>query len=178
MSLLPHGPSSKECLSLLYKAFFWPLLTYASHRWLPFVAATNFTKIERLYQTANCAISSCLSSSPIPLFISETSLSPLQVTLTHFALSFFEQALRLPTSFPTSGLARLGVKIRPCRSLWGAFASTHRSCFLLLFLGRLLLLALFLFFVTCLSSLWSPPFPLCAPALIPSLSPMRSSHSP
>ena len=33
--------------------------------------------------------------------------------------------LRLPTSFPISGLARLGVKPRLCRSSWRAFASTH-----------------------------------------------------
>ena len=40
-----------------------------------------------------------------------------------------------------------------------------RSCFLLLPLGRL-----FLLFGTCLPSLWSPPFPLHAPALTPPLS--------
>ena len=37
----------------------------------------------------------------------------------------YERALRLPTSFPISGLARLGVKPRHCRSSWRAFASTH-----------------------------------------------------
>ena len=49
----------------------------------------------------------------------------LRVTLTHFALSFYKQALRLPTSFPISDLARLGVKPRLCRSTSRAFASTH-----------------------------------------------------
>ena len=34
-------------------------------------------------------------------------------------------ALRLPTSFPILGLARLGVKPRPCRFSWRAIASTH-----------------------------------------------------
>ena len=68
---------------------------------------------------------SCLSSSPIPLLLSETSLPPLRVTLTHFTLSCYERALRLPTSLPISGLARLGVKPRLCRSSWRAFASTH-----------------------------------------------------
>ena len=38
---------------------------------------------------------------------------------------FYERALRLPTSFPISGLARLGVKPRLCRSSWRAFASIH-----------------------------------------------------
>ena len=47
------------------------------------------------------------------------SLPPLRVTLT----------LRLPTSFPISGLARLGVKSRLCRSSWRAFASTHPLMF-------------------------------------------------
>ena len=41
-----------------------------------------------------------------------------------------------------------------------------RSCFLLLVLGRLLLLALSLLLGICLSSLRSPPFSLCALALI------------
>ena len=45
--------------------------------------------------------------------------------LTHFTLLSYEWALRLPTSFPISGLARLGVKPRLCRSSWRSFASTH-----------------------------------------------------
>ena len=49
-----------------------------------------------------------------------------------------------------------------------------RSCFLLLLLGRLLLLALRFLLGTYLSLLWSSPFPLHAPALIPlSLSKVR-----
>ena len=58
-------------------------------------------------------------------FLSEASLPPLLVTLTHFTLLSYERALRLPTSFPISGLARLGVKPRLCRSSWRAFASIH-----------------------------------------------------
>ena len=72
------------------------------------------------------AITGCLSSSPIPLLLSEASLPPPRVTLTHFTLSSYKQgALRLPTFFPISGLARLGVIPRLCRSSWRAFASTH-----------------------------------------------------
>ena len=74
---------------------------------------------------ASHAITDCLSSSPIPLLLSEASLPPLRVTLIHFTLSSYERALRLPTSFPISGLARLGVKPRLCRSSWTARASTH-----------------------------------------------------
>ena len=116
---------SKESLSVLYKAFLRSLLTYASSGWFPFLSATNITKLERLHRAASRAITGCLSSSPIPLLLTEASLPPLRVTLTQFTLFSHERALRLPTSFPISGLARLGVKPRLCRSSWRAFASTH-----------------------------------------------------
>ena len=118
------GPS-KESLSLLYKPFLRPLLTYASPGWFPFLSATNLTKLERLHRAASRAITGCLLSSPIPLLLTEAFLPPLRVTLTHFTLFSYERALRLPTSFPISGLARLGVKPRLCRSSWRALASTH-----------------------------------------------------
>ena len=116
---------SKEFLSVLYKSFLRSLLTYASPGWFPFLSATNITKLERLHRAASRAITGCLSSSPIPLLLTEASLPPLRVTLTHFTLFSHERALRLPTSFPISGLARLGVKPRLCRLSWRAFASTH-----------------------------------------------------
>ena len=118
------GPS-KESFSLLYKSFLRSVLTYASPGWFPFLSATNITKLERLHRAASRAIAGCLSSSPIPLLLTEASLPPLRVTLTHFTLFSYERALRLPTSFPISGLARLGVKPKLCRSSWRAFASTH-----------------------------------------------------
>ena len=118
------GPS-KESLSVLCKAFLRPLLIYASLGWFPFLSATNFTDLERLHRAASRAITGCLSSSPIPLLLFEVSLPPLRVTLTHFTLLSYERALRLPTSFSISGLARLGVKPRLSRSSWRTFASTH-----------------------------------------------------
>ena len=118
------GPS-KDSLSLLYKSFLRSLLTYASPGWFPFLSATNITKLKRLHRVATRAITGCLSSSPIPLLLSEASLPPLRVTLTHFTLFSYKRALHLPASFPISGLARLGVKPRLCRSSWRAFASTH-----------------------------------------------------
>ena len=118
------GPS-KVSLSVLYKSFLWSFLTYASPGWFPFLSATNITKLERLYRAASRAITGCLSSSPIPLLLTEAFLPPLRVTLTHFTLFSYERALRLPTSFPISDLARLGVKPRLCRSSWRAFASIH-----------------------------------------------------
>ena len=124
MSASSWGPS-KEFLSLLYKSFLRPLLTYASPGWFLFLSSTNVTKLECLHRVASRAITGCLLSSPIPLLLIEASLPPLRVTLTHFTLLSYERALRLPTSFPISGLARLGVKPRLCRSCWRALAFTH-----------------------------------------------------
>ena len=112
-------------LSFLSKAFLRPLLTYALPGRFPFLSVTNITKLECLHRAASRAITDCLSSSPIPLFLFEASLPSPRVTLTHFTLSSYERALRLPTSFPISGLARLGVKPRICRLSWRAFGSTH-----------------------------------------------------
>ena len=108
--------SSKNFLSLPYKPFLWPLFTYASPGWFPFLSATNSTILERLHRAASRAITGCLSSSTILLLTTEASLPPLRVTLTHFTLSSYERVLRFPTFFPISGLARLKVKPRLCRS--------------------------------------------------------------
>ena len=81
--------------------------------------------MERLHRAASCAITGCLSSSPIPLLLSEASFPPLRVTLTHFTISSYERALRLQISFPISRLATLGVKLGLSRSSWISFASIH-----------------------------------------------------
>ena len=120
-SLVP----SKESLSVQYKAFLRPLLTYASPGWFPFLSVSNITKLERLHRAASRSITGCLSSSLIPLLLSEASLPPLRVTLTHFILSCYERTFRLPNFFPISCLARLGAKPRLCRSSWRASAPTH-----------------------------------------------------
>ena len=95
---------SKESLSLLHKAFLRPLFTYASPGWFLFLSVT---KLERLHRAVSRAITGCLSSSPIPLLLSEASLPRLRVTLSCYALSSHERALRLPTSFPILGLPDL-----------------------------------------------------------------------
>ena len=118
------GPS-KESFSLLYKAYLRSLLTYVSSGWFPFLSAINIIKLERLHRAASRAIFGCHSSFSIPFLLYEASLPPLRVTLNRFTLSSYERALRLPISLPISGLARLGVKPRLCRSSWRAFASTH-----------------------------------------------------
>ena len=115
-------------LCIVTKPLRWSVTTTITHPspgWFPFLSATNLTKSERLHRAASRAITGCLSSSPIPLLLTEASLPPLRVTLTHFTLFSYERALRFPTSFPISGLARLGVKPRLCRSSWRALASTH-----------------------------------------------------
>ena len=122
--------------------------------------------MERIHLAASCAITGCLSSSPIPLQLSQASLSPIRVILAHFTLPFYERALRLPTSIPISGLARFGVKPRFCRSSRRALRPLTRSYFLLLPRRRLFLLTLRLLLGACLLSLWSPPLPLHALALI------------
>ena len=95
--------------SLLYKCFLQPLLTYASPGLFPFLSVTNIIKLERLHRAASRAITGCLSSFPIPL-LSEASLLPLWVTLTHIALSSYERALCLSTSFPILGWSSVGVE--------------------------------------------------------------------
>ena len=99
---------SKHVSSL--KANFFPrlkaLLCISASSWgpskeslFPFLSATNLTRLERLHRAASRAITGCLSSSPIPVLLTEASLSPLRVTLTHFTLFSYERALRLPISF-------------------------------------------------------------------------------
>ena len=93
------GPS-KESLCTLYKAFIRPILTYASPAWFPFSSPTHITSVKRMRRSSCRVITGCLSSTPIPLLHIEALLPPLRVTLTHQSLSFFEQALRLPSTFP------------------------------------------------------------------------------
>ena len=112
-------PSSSH-VSRPYAVSVWRFSSALSHlcftRMVFFLKRSNFTKLERIRRARSRAITGCLSSSPIPLLLSKVSLSPLRVTLTHFTLSLYEWAFRLPTSFPISDLARHGVKPRLCRS--------------------------------------------------------------
>ena len=134
----------------MYKAFLWPLLIYASPGWFPFQSVTNISKLERLHQAASHTI----SSSPIPLLLSEMSLPFKRVTLTHFALSSYKRALCPPTSYPISCLAKHDSADRPGEFLHPLI----RSCSLLLLLVRLSLFVLPHLLETCLPSLWSSLF--------------------
>ena len=62
------GPS-KESLSLLYKSFLRPLLTYASPGRFPFLSVTNLTKLERLTERP-VAPSPAASRPPLSHFFS------------------------------------------------------------------------------------------------------------
>ena len=90
----------KESLSLLYKAFVQPVLTYASPRWFPFLCDTATNHL--LHRAACRVITGCLSSTPSSLLLLEAQLPPPKLTLEHQALSSFKHALRLPQTFPAS----------------------------------------------------------------------------
>ena len=82
--------------------------------------------MKRLRRAASRAISGCLSFSLIPLLLSEASLRPFTSQPDSFRPShFYKRALRLPTSFPISGMVRYDEKPRLYRSSWRAFASTY-----------------------------------------------------
>ena len=93
------GPS-EDSLSL---PFVQSLSSAHSHlcftRLFFFLSFTNITKLERHHRAVSLVISGCLSSSSIPFFLSEATIPPLRVTLTHFALSFYERTLRSQPPF-------------------------------------------------------------------------------
>ena len=93
------GPT-KESLSLLYKAFVRPVLTYASPGWFPFLWSTATNHLEVLFRAACRVIIGCLSSTPSSLLLLEAQLPPLKLTLEHQTLYSFERALRLPPTSP------------------------------------------------------------------------------
>ena len=78
-----------------------------------------------MHRSSCRVITGCLSSTPIPLLHIEALLSLLRVTLTHQSLSFFEQALRLPSTFPITSLANSNPRTRLKKSLWRAFSRSH-----------------------------------------------------
>ena len=116
---------SKESLCTLYKAFIRFILTYASPGWFPFSSPTHITSVERMHRSSCRVITGCLSSTPIPLLHIKALLPPLRVTLTHQSLSFFERALRLPSTFPTASLANSNPRTRLKKSSWRFFSRSH-----------------------------------------------------
>ena len=78
-----------------------------------------------MHKSSCKVITSCLSSTPIPLLHIEALLPPLRVTLTHQSLSFFEQALRLPSTFSIASLANSNPRTRLKKSSWRSFSRSH-----------------------------------------------------
>ena len=118
------GPS-KESLCTLYKVFIRPILTYASPGRFPFSSPTHVTSVERMHRSSCRVIKGCLSSTPIPLLHIEALLPPLRVTLTHQSLSFFERALRLPSTFPIASLVNSNPHTRLKKGSWRSFSRSH-----------------------------------------------------
>ena len=116
---------SKESLCTLYKAFIRPILTYASPGWFPFSSPTHITSVERMHRSFCRVITGCLLSTPIPLLHIEALLPPLRVTFTHQSLSFFEQALRLPSTIPLASLANSNPRTRFKKGSWRSFSRSH-----------------------------------------------------
>ena len=118
------GPT-KESLSLLYKAFVRPVLTYASPGWFPFLCNTATNHLEVLHRAACRVITGCLSSTPSSLLLLEAQLPPLKLTPEHQTLYSFERALRLPPDF--CSLYALAIRNVPCRlkkPYWRSFCSS------------------------------------------------------
>ena len=119
------GPT-KESLSLLYKGFVRPVLTYASPGWFLFLCNTATNHLEVLHRATCRIITGCLSSTPSSLLLLEAQLPPLKLTLEHQALSSFERALRLPPDF--SSLYALATRNVSCRlkkkPSWRSFCSS------------------------------------------------------
>ena len=128
----------EEFLSFLYKSFIRSLFTYSSPGWFPFLSATNFTKLECFHRVASRAITGCLSSSPIALLLSEASLPPLRVTLTHFTL-FFVSKLFVPQPLFYFRFGQTWNETKTADCPGELLRSLTRSCFLLLVPGRFLL---------------------------------------
>ena len=71
--------TTKESLSLLYKAVVRLVLTYASPGWFPFLSNTATNHLEVLHRAACRVITGCLSSNPSSLLLLEAQLPPLKL---------------------------------------------------------------------------------------------------
>jgi len=87
--------------------------------------------LEVYHRSACRVISSCLASTPFPLLLLESLTTPLEITLNHQALAFFERALRfLADNFPLQQLASRLVQPRlKKRPSWRSFCSSQENQF-------------------------------------------------
>ena len=140
------GHPRSPCLfcAKLFFGPFSPMLHAVS-----FISITNFTKLECPHRAVHCAITSCILCFLVPLFLSEASLPPLQVT------DSFHYCLPLPSSFPISGLAKSQVKLRLFTFSWRAFVSAHLLMLSPFVSREVLLVALPVFLGTYVCSVWN-----------------------
>ena len=75
-----------------------------------------------MYRSSCIVITGCLSSTPIPI---EALLPPLRITVINQSLSFFERALRLPSTFPIASLANSNPRTRLKKGSWRSFSRSH-----------------------------------------------------
>ena len=124
VSLLPHGAPLRSPFLFCIKLFLTPF-----H--LRFTRMVSFPKRYQHYQIGTPPPSGQSRHHRPPLVVPYPSASLRGFFTSHtshpdsFHSLSYEQALRLPTSFSISDLARPEVKPRLCRSSWRAFASTH-----------------------------------------------------
>jgi len=92
--------------TLMYKLFIRPVVSYSSPVWFPFLCGALKKYLEMCHKSACRVESGCLASAPVLLLLLESLAPPLEITLNHQALAFFELALRLPAdNFPLQRLA-------------------------------------------------------------------------
>ena len=123
LSSASFGPSL-ESLSLLYCSFIRSLFLYCAPSWFPYCSKSVLSVLLRLHNFSCRIITGCLSSSPLPLLHLESKLPPLDISLIHTTLSFYDRSLRISTPLrpllTSSPLSRLKSK-----SSLSLFASSH-----------------------------------------------------
>ena len=86
---------------------------------------THYLSVEKMQRSSCRVIKGCLLSTYIPLLHLEPLLCPLRINLTHQSLSFFEQALRLPSTFPLGSLTNSNPRTRLKKGSWRSFSRSH-----------------------------------------------------
>jgi len=85
--------------------------------------------LEVYHRSACRVISGCLASTPVPLLLLESLTPPLEITLNHQALAFYERALRLPAdNFPLQQLASRTIQPRlKKRPSWRSHCTSQKN---------------------------------------------------
>ena len=117
---------SKESLVPCIKLSFAPSLSMLPQAgFLSHLLRTHITSVERMHRSSCRLITGCLSSTPIPLLYIKALIPPPCVTLTHQSVSFFERALRIPSTFLLASLAISNFRTRLKKGSWRSFSRSH-----------------------------------------------------